>query len=352
MKLYTRGKMLYIYSNGVRTSTGLEDTKENRKEVLSKYKNDEFYSKFKVPRNYKTVIEYCEDALLENEKKLSIRTMKTYNSLFNSRIVPYFKGKYPHEINPMDIKNFYLGFTDKSTLNTCVNGILKKAFRLAMIDGRAKENPFIVDFPTLKSDYVMNPFNLEEVKTILDNTDSWFRNFLGVAFFSGARTGEIIALEWNDINFEDGTISISKTRSGGITGKPKTKASIRTIDMLPQCEQFLKAQQKITGLSTNVFYSTTKKNKEIHGSGSFFKLWKRTLEKCNLEYRSIYQTRHTFASNMLSNKEDIFWVSKTMGHKNINITIERYACYIRSNRARKTTFLDDDLNGFCTNLAQ
>ena len=43
---------------------------------------------------------------------------------------------------------------------------------------------------------------------------------------------------------------------------------------------------------------------------------------------------------------------KTMGHKNINITIERYACYIRSNRARKTTFLDDDLNGFCTNLAQ
>ncbi|MCT7531986.1 tyrosine-type recombinase/integrase [Aliarcobacter cryaerophilus] len=49
----------------------------------------------------------------------------------------------------------------------------------------------------------------------------------------------------------------------------------------------------------------------------------------------MYQTRHSFASNMLSNKEDIFWVSKMLGHKNLNITLEKYSKYIKSNITKK-----------------
>ncbi len=45
---------------------------------------------------------------------------------------------------------------------------------------------------------------------------------------------------------------------------------------------------------------------------------------------------------MLSNKEDIFWVSKMLGHKNPNITLEKYSKYVKSNRAKKTTFMDEE----------
>ena len=47
-----------------------------------------------------------------------------------------------------------------------------------------------------------------------------------------------------------------------------------------------------------------------------------------LEHRRIYQTRHSFASNMLSNKEDLNWVSQTLGHKNPGITQQKYFKYI------------------------
>ncbi|QKJ27580.1 tyrosine-type recombinase/integrase [Aliarcobacter cibarius] len=339
MKLYNRNGILYIYLNGVRKSSGLKDTQENRKLLTNHHKNDEFYKNFNVITKDKTIIDFCEEVLQEKENKLQPTTMRTYYSLLRSRIIPFFNKKYIHEVTPIMLKTWYSTFKDKSTLNTCVNGILKSAFENAIIEGYIKTSPFIVSFPTLKSDYEINPFNLEEINLLLKNSNGWFRNFLGIAFFTGARTGELLALEWKDINFTENIISINKTRTMGLTKRVKTKSSKRNIDILSQCEIFLKQQQKITGLQTNVFYSN--RNQSFGSSSSLANIWNKLLKKCNLEYRSIYQTRHSFASNMLSNKEDIFWVSQMLGHKNINITSEKYSRYIRSSRERKTTFLDE-----------
>ncbi|MDX4061679.1 tyrosine-type recombinase/integrase [Aliarcobacter skirrowii] len=348
MKLYNRNGILYIYSNGTRKSSGLKDTKENRKLLESHYKNDEFYKKFDVKAKGKTVLEFCEEVLVEKEKKLQPTTMKNYNSLYRSRIIPFFNKKFPHEITPSMIKEWYSTFEDKATLSNCVI-ILKCAFENAIIEGYIKSSPFIVSLPTLKSDYEMKPFNLQEIKLILDNANGWFKNLLGIAFFTGLRTGEILALEWKDIKFDEGIISISKTRTAGFTKAPKTKGSFRDIDIISQCEPFLREQRRITGLNENLFVTMSNKNKKIYSSSSLFHMWKNLLLKCNLEYRSIYQTRHSFASNMLSNKEDIFWVSQMLGHKNINITSEKYSKYIRSTRERKTTFLDDYSISFAQN---
>jgi len=340
MTFYNRKGMLYVSLNGKRISTKLEYSKENIKLFKSYAKNDEFFKKFDVNNKSKTIIELCQEVLDEKEKRLQSTSMKSYYSNFNTHIIPFFSKKYPQEITPRIIKNWYLSIKTIGTLNICVNGILKPAFENAIIDGQIQTSPFIVSFPRIKSNYEMKPFNLKEIQLILDIADGWFKNFLGIAFFSGMRTGEVLGLEWKDINFEESTISVCKTRSFGITKSPKTKSSIRTIDMLPQAEIFLKNQQRLSGLGLNVFNAERRKGK-IYGSCTLSHKWKRLLEKCNLEYRNIYQTRHSFASNMLSNKEDLFWVSKMLGHKNPNITLERYSRYVKSDRKKKTTFLDE-----------
>jgi len=348
MTFYNRNGMLYVSMNGRRISTKLEYSKENIKLYQSYAKNDEFFKKFDVRKKNKTILDLCEEILIEKEKRLQSTTIDTYYSLYSSRIIPYFNKKFPQDITPLFLKEWYSTFKDKSTLNTCVTGILKPAFEEAIIQEYIKTSPFIVSYPTLKSNYEMNPFSLKEIQLILDTATGWFKNFLGVAFFTGARTGEILALEWSDINFEESTISINKTRTKGLTKRPKTKSSIRTIDMLSQAEYFLKEQRKITGLSKKVF---SNKGKFFHSSVSFCKVWKKLLEECNLEYRSIYQTRHSFASNMISNGEDPFWVAQTMGHKNMNITLDRYSKYIKHKRAKKTTFLDSENISFNTKTA-
>lgn len=267
--------------------------------------------------------------------------MKQYYSSLKCHILPFFNKKYPQSITPFILKKWYSTFTDKSTLTTCVNGILKPAFENAIIEEQIKTSPFIVSFPTFTSNYEMKPFSIDEIKLILDNADGWFKNFLGIAFFTGARTGEILALEWSDIDFKNYTIYINKTRSNGFTKIPKTKSSIREIDIIPQCEFFLKEQFKLSGSGINIF-NKENSNKKLYSSSVLYYKWKDLLYKCNLKYRNIYQTRHSFASNMISNRENIFWVTQMLGHKNMSITLDRYSKYIRNIKERKTTFLDNN----------
>ena len=104
-------------------------------------------------------------------------TIKAYYSLFESRIIPFFGKKYPHEITPGQIKEWYTTFKDRSTLATCVNGILKLAFENAIIEGYIKTSPFIVSFPAFKSDYEINPFTLNEIDLILSQKEHNFLYF-------------------------------------------------------------------------------------------------------------------------------------------------------------------------------
>ena len=294
------------------------------------------------------MLDFCEEILAEKQKTLETTTISSYMSNFNTHIKPAFAKKYAHEVTPKFLKEWYQNIKSIGTLNICVNSILKPAFEIAIIEEYIQTTPFIVKFPTLKSNYEMKPFNLQEIKLIIDNADSWFKNFLGIAFFTGMRTGEVLALEWQDINLKDSLISVTKTQTAGMNKQPKTKNSIREIDILSQAEIFFKNQQKISGLGQNLF-NATKRAGKLYGSCSLKYPWKELLKKCNLEYRSIYQTRHSFASNMLSNKEDIFWVSKMLGHKNPNITLERYTKYVKSDRDKKITFLDRENYIFAQN---
>lgn len=337
MKFYNRNGILYIRINGKRLSTKLKDTKANRKKVSEYYKDNEFFKKFNVSKEVPSLLELCEEVLEEKEKTLKPSSLSAYTSIYNAHIVPNFNKKV-NLIKAYHIDEWYKKFTDRSTIVTC-EAILRPAFEKAIIREYIDSSPLIVKKPRLKSDYKINPFNLNEINKLLTHKDDWFTNFLGVAFFTGARIGEILALEWNDIDFDNYTININKTQSRYLM-TPKSSSGIRVIDMLPQTEKFLKKQRHITGLSKLVFY--TDKNKILKASSYLYARWKNLLKQTNLEYRNIYQARHSFASNMLSNKEDLHWVSQMLGHKNPSLTQQRYFKYIpkRAGR-RKNTFLDE-----------
>ena len=134
----------------------------------------------------------------------------------------------------------------------------------------------------------------------------------------------MLGLKWEDINFFKNEISIKRSIKMGKVGKTKTPYSVRTIDMIDSLIPFLKAQYNLTG-SKNSYVFLNKDNNHIYDIKRIRDThWKKLLLKCGLEYRTIYQTRHTFTSMMVEN-EDILWVSKMLGHKDSTITLQRYA---------------------------
>jgi integrase len=71
--------------------------------------------------------------------------------------------------------------------------------------------------------------------------------------------------------------------------------------------------------------------------------WKKTLKECKFDYRPIYHTRHTFATVMLENGEDILWVSNMLGHTDSTMTLSRYARYIKREHKQRGQFLKKEL---------
>lgn len=340
MTFYNRNGKLYYRLNGKRVSSKLLDTPLNRKLLLSYHKNEEFLNKFDLNKSFPTLVSLCDYVLNEKEKYLKATSYSSYSSLLQSRIIPFFKDKKVNEVLRKDILKFYSTFTDKSTLNIC-STILKASFEKAIIEDYIKFIP-LVKKPTIKNEYDIKPFSLKEIELILKSCEYiTLRNILGLGFYSGLRIGEMFGLKWEDINFNNYSISVNRTITNGFEQTPKTKSSLRVIDMLPQAEKFLLSQRQKVGLSSFVFLAP--RGKHFNSTADLFLKWKKLLYDLNIEYRNIYQIRHSFASNMLSNQEDLNWVSYMLGHKSPFITLQKYTRYIQVKRTeRKTTFLDEN----------
>lgn len=147
---------------------------------------------------------------------------------------------------------------------------------------------------------------------------------------TGLRIGECIGLTWDCIDFENRTITVKKQVVNGlIKDILKTSKSKRIIPIIEPLIPFLESQKMITGNYNSFVFLTKKTNKHYHSAGKIREqIWLPTLKKANVEYRNLHQTRGTFISTLISNGEDITYVSKIAGHENVKITLEKYSQYI------------------------
>lgn len=324
MKFYNRDGVLYIRIDGKRISTKLKDTAQNRKLVKSNHKNDEFFKRFNVCKSIPTVNELCMEVLDDKEKDLKPNSFYSYLSLFNTKIKPYFTEPVPY-YEPIHIDTWYKTFTDRSTLTTS-EAVLRPAFEKAILKGYIKNTPFIISKPRFKNDYEIKPLNLEELNILLSAKDDFLVNYLGIACFTGLRTGEILGMKWSDIDFEKEKISVNRTATSGRLQSPKTSKSKATIDLPIEALPYFKKQRLRTGLREFIFYSPRGKN--ILYSSYVNTRFKKFLLLNGIESRTIYQTRHTFASLKLSMGESPEWVSYMLRHKSLNTTYKRYYKYM------------------------
>ncbi len=159
--------------------------------------------------------------------------------------------------------------------------------------------------------------------------------FLAVAFFTGLRTGEQLALLWSDIDFENKKINIDKSLNlSGVITSPKNKPSIREVDLLEPVEKILKELKSSEPANKKmIFLSIPKRTQE------FQRMFKKLLKALNLKERKLYTTRHTFTSLMLSHGEEPLWISQTLGHKDLNTTYSTYSHYIPKQDKERAKFL-------------
>lgn len=277
-------------------------------------------------------------------QKVKSSTLKDYRGAMNYYILPRFGNVPINNIDFLDVEEFRstMKCSNKRKNNVLVpmRSLMKFALKAGLID----KNPMDLIENLSVSKPEIYPMSIEKVHRFLDVVNPQYKNFFIVAFYSGMRFGEMAALKWKNIDFKLGVIKVRETRVRGEEGRPKTAGSIRDIKMLPPTVEAFRDQRKTTmGKSDYVFLNFY--GRPLLPNSVSFHIWKPALKKAGLKPRSLYQTRHTFATLMLDAGELPGWVQKMMGHESLKMILERYYSYIKNyQRDDGSAFMDNVYN--------
>jgi len=303
-----------------------------------------------------TLNEYAESSFIQQKSNRRFYTTDSHLRKYEMYIAPHFGTMQLDEIRVSDIKKWYNILINEinthkyaSDIRSVFSVILCDAIEDEYIDKNVVKNarfPKKVKFKNKGSEEVL-PFTLDEVMTMIKESQGQFRNIITFQFFTGSRPGEMIALKWEDINFHSKKIHIRRTRQTvpnpdtGINELGPTKTGYeRKIDMLPIVEEALREQYLLTGLKGGFVFVTMQGNPYMDTDGLRKRQWRNLLKRCLIDDRIFYQTRHTFASIFLSKGEDLAWISRVMlGHTTIATTLKYYAKFIKQKDVVRGAFL-------------
>ena len=277
-------------------------------------------------------------ALWKADKKNYVKksTFSAYVLLIENHLLPSFGNQY--EIQEADVQTFVLqkleaGLSQKTIKDILI--VLKMVLKFGAKNKWIVYEPFEIQYPTIRESQHIEVLSRTHQKKIMNYIQEHFtfRN-LGVliCLSSGMRIGEICALTWEDIDTDNGVISVNRTiqriyviedgtrKTELILDTPKTKNSIREIPMNRDLIRLIKPIKKIVNPSFFVLTNDAKPT-EPRTYRSFYKNLMRHLEIPKIKFHGL---RHSFATRCIESNCDYKTVSVLLGHSNISTTLNLY----------------------------
>jgi len=268
------------------------------------------------------------------------KTYVRYSDIANQHLIPNL-GEYElNELSPIVVQRFItelmqfgnlrtgkgLAANSINSIITVIQGSMSTAYRLGYVkvyEMDKVKRPKIQEKPI----EAFTPSEQKQIEqAVLADKREKMKGVI-ICLYTGLRIGELLALEWDDIDFSKSELKVTKTchdgknkdgKFGRITELPKTTNSRRTIAIPKQLLPLLREMKK-----------KSKSNLVISGDKPLFvRSYQRSFElllnKLGIPRHGFHTLRHTFATRAIECGVDVKTLSETLGHKNASITLNRY----------------------------
>ncbi len=285
-----------------------------------------------------TIKELLEEWLKDVERTHPHSTYRCYQKSCNAHLIPEFGSIRARELTPQQIREWIRSRT--STLKSIRNDLtpLRAVLDRALNDDVIDRNPLdkikvskLVSRRQARTDYEVDPFSKDEIKAVLEialEYDPRIRNLLQFAFYSGLRTSELFGLMWGDVDWHHGVIRVQRAVVERKLKETKTKAGTRDVILLPNALDALKDQKQYSFVGGEFVFVRPKQRGSFVDYEHLERPWRHILKRAKVHYRNPYQTRHTYASQLLSGGENPLFVAQQMGHKTTEMIMRHYGRWV------------------------
>ena len=312
----------------------------------------------------------------EVDGNLAPKTLFRYKEILNSRVIPALGHMKIAQIRPMHLNKFYKslqqegvrkdgkkgGLSNKTILqhHAIISSILNDAVQWEVISSNPAAK---VAAPKVKKAEVAY-YDEEETAALLaalekEPTEALkYKVAVVLALTTGCRRGELLGLEWSDINFEDSTINIQKaaqylTGIGHITKDPKNESSKRVI-FIPASTTILlkkyKAYQTQERLKAGDLWQYSDRlfvtwNGQPMYPGTISQWFKKLLKRHGLKEITFHGLRHTAATLLIGKGVGDRIVSSLLGHADPGTTKSLYAKSLKSAEKAAANLMESIITG-------
>lgn len=271
-------------------------------------------------------------------------TIELYEKYLRCNLTPLHKIK-ARDVKSYDIDKIVFKMKSKGITNKTINCILlfiRSVYNFAVLNKLVTDNPakLVSTLPKVKTD--KQSLSEAEIKEFLSFIEAYPINKktpLVLALYSGIRIGELLALEWPDIDFINNRIYINKQVNNKVVTTPKTFNSTRFVSIPPDVIYLLRQlKSESVVLGRIVFCSETG---DYIRRDKFIKHWfKKAMQHLGHPDYTFHCLRHTYATYLLSNNIPVKYVQEQLGHTSAETTLNVYNHVLKSTNKQAINLLE------------
>jgi len=335
------GKTKPHWVSGFKTETEAKNARDKARVAAT---NGTYISPSKV-----LVEDFLKEWIGVHSQTLKPKTADDYERMITSYIMPRI-GKLPiSRLRPADVAKMYRTLSEAGGAHgeklsgrtvAYIGAVLKNALAYAVdVEGIIPKN-VAKGVPVPKNDKKVNdPFSPEQVRTFLSGAKAHrLYSLFRLAVYTGARKGELLALKWNDLDFEQQSLVISKNRLV-VRGENVVQASTkggegrRTISLDPETVEIMKDHRKrqfeerlkAGSLWNETGYIFATEFGEPINYGTPTQLFTKIKNRLNLPDQRFHDLRHFHATQLLKAGTPLHVVAHRLGHRDPMVTATTYA---------------------------